>query len=223
MSIIAPVIVSLVTVSATLIASLFVTSRVTDRWDQVKKNREMNLAAAHDFQRLYGEIIAIWKTWNALNGRHTAHFATPEDAKWDTLKRATAAEGEIEALMARLAAERTLNPDDLDMLGSLRQAFKVVRRTIRADQPLSWTADNIPDYAAFKKLTSAMSVLLSATTPIESKPLATEAATAFQEITANRHEATWIDSASRLVPLTPIKRPHSDGREQEVIHGYSTD
>jgi hypothetical protein len=58
--------VSLVTVAATLAGGWLVTTKVTDYWDKIKKNREMNLAAAHDFQRLYGEVVAIWKTWNAL-------------------------------------------------------------------------------------------------------------------------------------------------------------
>ncbi|MEV6180561.1 hypothetical protein, partial [Streptomyces sp. NPDC052015] len=44
-----------------------VTTRVTDYWDRVKKDREMYLAAAQDFQRLYGEFFAIWKTWSTLN------------------------------------------------------------------------------------------------------------------------------------------------------------
>ena len=65
---ITPIVASLVAVLATLLGGWFVTTQVTDRWDQKKKNREMIQAAAHDFERFDGEVIGIWKTWNALSG-----------------------------------------------------------------------------------------------------------------------------------------------------------
>ena len=208
---ITPIVASLVAVLATLLGGWFVTTQVTDRWDQKKKNREMNQAAAHDFERLYGEVVAIWKTWNALSA-HTAAFATPEDAKWDCHKRATAAEGQIEALLARLAAERTLTPRDLEMLGGLRQAFKLVRRTIRSDESLGWSDSKVGPYVAFKKLAAAMSVLLATEAPIGSKPTADEAAAAFMKITDNPGEEAWLDYASDLVPLTPDDGSRHDSR-----------
>ncbi len=121
MSIIQSVIVSLVSVLTTLGAGWFVTTRITDHWDQVKKNRELNLTAARDFQRLYGEAIAIWKAWNAMKGSHTAPFAPPQNARWDCLLRATAMEGEVESLLAKVAAERVLSDGNIAMLGGLRQ------------------------------------------------------------------------------------------------------
>jgi hypothetical protein len=120
MSIIAPTVVSLITVLATFIGGWLVSGRITDYWDQIKQNRDLNFSAAHDFQRLYGELIAIWKTWNALKGSYTASFDEPEGAKLDCLVRATAAEGEIEALMARLSSERVLTTEDVNVLGGLR-------------------------------------------------------------------------------------------------------
>lgn len=127
---------SLATVAATLSGGWLVTTRVTDYWDRVRKNRELNLAAANDFQRLYGEAVAIWKTWNGLNGYYTAAFAPPEDAKWTCLLRATAVEGQLESLLAKVSAERFLSRDDIAVLGGLRQAFKSLRRAIRADRPI---------------------------------------------------------------------------------------
>jgi hypothetical protein len=198
MSIIASAGVSLITVAATLGGGWMVTTRVTDHWDQIKKNREMNLAAAHDFQRLYGEFVAIWKTWNALRGNYTAAFTSPEQGKWDCLVRATAAEGEIEALMAQLAAERTLSDQDIDVLGGIRQAFKVLRRKVRRDEPLNWWAADVEEYAAFKSLAAATSVLLATTPPARNRPDAREAAKAFRKITDNRHEITWTTAARHL-------------------------
>ncbi|MEV6183977.1 hypothetical protein, partial [Streptomyces sp. NPDC052015] len=174
-----------------------VTTRVTDYWDRVKKDREMYLAAAQDFQRLYGEFFAIWKTWSTLNRPNAAGFA-PEEARWSCLERAAAVEGEVEALMAKLAAEHLLSEDQINMLGGVRQAFKVLRRAIGQGQPLNWWSSEAEPYAAFKSLSAAMSVLL--TTPRRSKkrPSATEAAEVFRQITHNRHEDIWMTSARRL-------------------------
>lgn len=195
MSVWTSVLTSLGTVAATLSGGWLVTTRVTDYWDRVKKNRELSLAAANEFQRLYGEAVAVWKTWNALNGNHAVAFAPPEEAKWICLLRMTAAEGQLESLLAKTSAERFLNPDDIAVLGGLRQAFKSLRRAIRAGQPIPWAADNVKEYVAFKSLASAMSVLLLAVNRAGRRPSAAEATRAFTEITANRHEKSWTNAA----------------------------
>ncbi|MFF9431409.1 hypothetical protein [Streptomyces sp. NPDC014746] len=194
MSLIESIGAPLLTVVATLGGGWLVTTRVTDRWDQVKKQREMGLSAAQDFQRLYGEFVAIWKTWNALTSHHTP-VTTPEHSGWSCLERATAAEGAIEALMAKLAAERLLNDDEIDVLGGVRQAFKVVRRTIERGEPLGWGASGVAPYMALKSLSAAMSVLLSSPSQGKGRPTAARAARAFAEITDNRHEMSWIATA----------------------------
>ncbi|MEU9391471.1 hypothetical protein AB0D86_15890 [Streptomyces sp. NPDC048324] len=188
--------VSLATVVATLAGGWLVTTRVTDYWDRVKKDREMSLAAAQEFERLYGEVVAIWKTWNALVGSYTAAFAAPEHAQWDCLKRATAAEGAIEALMAKLAAERFMEEPVVDVLGGVRQAFKVVRRTIRAGEPLNWRSSEVEPYVAFKTLSAATSVFLATPPSSKERPNTAAAAKAFRAITHNRHETLWITTAS---------------------------
>ncbi|MFK4228002.1 hypothetical protein [Streptomyces sp. NPDC019890] len=38
--------------------------------------------------------------------------------------------------MAKLAAERFLTEDEIHMLGGVRQAFKVVRRSIKRGEPI---------------------------------------------------------------------------------------
>ncbi|MGW4748482.1 hypothetical protein ACWEPR_27185 [Streptomyces sp. NPDC004290] len=197
MSLIESVGAPLLTVVATLGGGWLVTTRVTDRWDQVKKQREMGLSAAQDFQRLYGEFVAIWKTWNALTSHHTP-VTTPEHSGWSCLERATAAEGAIEALMANLAAERLLNDDEIDVLGGVRQAFKVVRRTIERGEPLGWGASGVAPYMALKSLSAAMSVLLSSPSQGKGRPTAARAARAFAEITDNRHEMSWIATARAI-------------------------
>lgn len=198
MSVTPSVVVSLATVAATLLGGWFVTTRVADHWDRVKKTRELNLVAANDFQRLYGEAVSIWKTWNSLNGGHMVAFEPPEEARWSCLLRATAAEGQLESLLAKVSAERVLSRDDIAELGALRQAFKSLRRAIRRDKPIPWVHDGVEEYAAFKALTSAMSVLLLTANHPRKRPTAAQAARAFAEITANHHEKTWTRTARRI-------------------------
>jgi type IV secretory pathway ATPase VirB11/archaellum biosynthesis ATPase len=84
------------------------------------------------------------------------------------------------------------------MLGALRQAFKSLRRAIRQDRAVPWWSDNVKQYATFKALAAAMSVLLAAKTPTRNRPDAATAARAFHRITANHHEAEWIEAVPSL-------------------------
>jgi hypothetical protein len=197
MSITESVVIPILTVALTLGGGWVVTTRVTDRWEQVKKNREMDLSAAQEFQRLYGEFVAIWKTWNSLTDGHTP-VTTPEHIGWGCLERAAAAEGQIEALLAKLAAERSLTEGEIDMLGGVRQAFKVVRRSIRRGEAIAWSSSGAEPYVAIKSLSAATSVLLSTTPTARNRPSPAVAARNFREITDNRHEASWISTAQRL-------------------------
>ncbi len=207
MSFVASVLVPLLTVAATLGGGWLVTTRITDHWDRVKKAREMDLSAAHDFQRLYGEFTAIWKLWNALkdSGTHDLldHPMT-EDPVWTCLERAVAVEGAIEALLAKLVAERRLDRTQIEVLGAVRQAFKTLRRHISADERLGWDHDSHSHYASFKILTSETSVLLNTPRGIGQRPTADEAAQAFHLITENRHEPRplghhpWYEAPNRL-------------------------
>lgn len=197
MSIIESLGAPLLTVAVTLGGGWLVTTRVTDRWEQVKKNREMDLGAAQDFQRLYGELISVWKTWDALTVGHTP-VTTPEHPGWGCLERATSAEGQVEALMAKLASERFLSEVEIETLGGVRQAFKIVRRTIQRGEPIGWWSSDQAPYAAVKRLSAATSVLLSTASTTRRRPNAADAARSFMEITDNRHEGSWGSTARRL-------------------------
>ncbi|MFD0078607.1 alpha/beta fold hydrolase [Streptomyces sp. NPDC127166] len=114
------------------------------------------------------------------------------------LRAAAGAEGAIEALMAELAAERLLDEAGVDLLGGVRQAFKVVRRTIERREPLDWGPSGIDPCMALTSLSAAMSVLLSSPSQHRSRPIAARAARAFGEITNHRHEISWVATARGL-------------------------
>ncbi|WP_439657752.1 hypothetical protein ACSHWB_35935 [Lentzea sp. HUAS TT2] len=185
----------------TLAGGWLVTTRVTDRWDRVKKARELDLAAAQDFQRLYGEFFAVWKIWNAAN--EDVHAAEPPDGVvWALLERASVMEGGIEALLTKVCAERILSDSDVEALGSLRQAFQQLRKSMRRNRKLPWHFSGAAEYVAMKNLAVFMSSLLRRGKSARRPPSPEAAATAFRSITDNRFESDWIKIAHRQFPST---------------------
>jgi hypothetical protein len=55
---------SLAVSSITLGLGWIVGQRLTNYWSLRQKHHEINLSAAQDFHRLYGEFFALWKLWN---------------------------------------------------------------------------------------------------------------------------------------------------------------
>lgn len=80
--------------------------RSTAKWDERKKRREPDLPALDAFYSTYGKSFAIWKTWDKYSGDPAA---LPE-LRTSLLERSSTAEGEPEALIVRVAAERRQPP-----------------------------------------------------------------------------------------------------------------
>ncbi|MFE7509674.1 hypothetical protein ACFU8I_00305 [Streptomyces sp. NPDC057540] len=97
--------------------------------------------------------------------------------------------------MGKPAAERLLSAGEIALLDGVRQAFKVVRRTIERGEPLDWGSSWVAPYMALKSLSAAMSVLLSTPSRDRSRPTAAQAARAFGQITDHRHAISWIATA----------------------------
>jgi hypothetical protein len=190
-------VIPLVTAAATLGGGWLVSARVTDRWDRIKKRRDSDLAAAQGFQKLYGEFFALWKSWDAAH-RYAATTKASSTANWECVQRAAATEGALEALLAKLASERCLTDQDIDVLGGVRQGFQSLRESIRAGKNLDWRDSNSECYSAFKGLCSYTSTLLNSSQRQTASPTAIEAATNFHRITDNQHELIWVANAKRL-------------------------
>jgi uncharacterized protein with ACT and thioredoxin-like domain len=47
----------------TLLLGWLVGTRITSRWEEDKKRRELRLEALSRFYELYGEFYAVWKLW----------------------------------------------------------------------------------------------------------------------------------------------------------------
>ena len=160
--------------------------RLTVRWNLRQKQRELDLATAHEFHKLYGEFFAIWKLWNySLTAEHGCTVT-----RSDLLVRTCAAEGAIESLLVRIAVGRDLRDEDIRTLGRFRQGYQTLRETIRDNKKLDWSSSTHPEYLAFKQLAAGVALLI-VSEHAPTNTLAKERAKALVSITSNRGEGRW--------------------------------
>lgn len=179
-------------VAAALLAvagAVLITNRVAHRYEQQRKQREFDQETMQELTSLYGTIFATWKAWDTRC--RFPEVEPPKDTAWKLLCEASAAEGRLEAMLVRLAADRPLrDPEDIRTLAGLRQSFKIVRKAIRENEPLGWRSSRDRQYAALKAYAASTAALVSSerTGPA---PTAETARVVFQKITSNYYEPTW--------------------------------
>jgi hypothetical protein len=160
-------IIALSTAVVGSILAWVVGTEVSYVWDERRRRRESDLAALATFYKLYGDFFATWKLWSS-HKRYAATLAPPDHVQWSLLERAEVVEGGFEALLVKLASERSLNEDDKRMLGSFREGYQMLRERIRENRPLDWWASPIhgghgfEQYRAFKALAEYVGFLLEA-------------------------------------------------------------
>jgi hypothetical protein len=201
---------NLIVAVLTLSLGWFVGNRLTARWDERKKRRELDLVALGVFYDIYGQFFAIWKLWsNAL-----ASLLDDDDFRRSLLDRAAEIEGKLESLLVRLASERTLSIRDCTLLGCFRQAVQTLRESIREKEPLRsriiqpggqevismpWHGSDAQPYLAFKALAAFAADLLSKSSNLDTT--AQTAYSALKKITSSELERTWVEEASKLLAL----------------------
>ena len=201
---------NLVVALLTLSLGWFVGNRLSARWDERKKRRDLDLVALGVFYDIYGQFFSIWKLWsNAPKG-----LPDDDDFRRALLNRAAETEGKLESLLVRLASERRLSDRDCTLLGCFRQAVQSLRESIQEKEPLRsritqqgssqvislpWYGSEAPPYLAFKALAAFAADLLSKSSDLDTK--AETAYSALRKITSNSLERTWIDTASELLTL----------------------
>lgn len=202
MSLLSDFAVPLLTAGITLSGGWLISTRVTDRWDRIKKRRELDLASAHDFQALYGEFFSIWKSWDS-HQRYQDAFESNEAFPTECLWRTVAVEGKFEALLAKVASERELSDTDVAVLGAVRQGFRALRKAIREKENLDWRSADGHRYMAFKGLCVHTSRLLGSSPRRPLQPAPVVAMENFRRMTDNRHGESWIDTALPIDPPGP--------------------
>jgi len=177
----------------------FVGNRITVRWALRQKRREMYLAVAAEFYRLYGEFFAVWKLWNYLKREGVIRPSAVPDAQYKLLERACAAEAGVESIIVRLCAERNMSESDVRTLGSYRQAYHRLRESIREGLPIPWSSSDHREYLAFKTLASHVAAIMSRRDET-TLPNPESVASHLTQITSNEWETRWLDSAKAMVP-----------------------
>jgi hypothetical protein len=129
------VIPTAVVAAGTLAAGWGVTERISARWDRVRKERELDLAAVTQFYATYGEFFVIWKIWTTFPPRDGKVLA-PDEQRRQLVARAAAMEGSLEALLIKLAVERKLKDKDKSVLPRFREGLQCLRESIEDEVPL---------------------------------------------------------------------------------------
>lgn len=173
----------------TLALGWVVGQQLTAKWALRQKRRELELSSANELHNLYGEFFAVWKLWNCYKYDPRVAAAT-KDIRWLLLQRAALVEAGVEALLVKVASERTLADEQRHNLGLLRQAFQQLRESIRDDKPLDWGNSDHRGYAEFKRLSCLFSIMLASDHSYKN-PKAENAIGALKKITSNSFEQEW--------------------------------
>lgn len=193
--IIEKLIVTLAAPIATLLLAAAFGQRLSAWWSEKQKRRELELALANSFYTGYGEFCAIWKEWNWSLSNLGVGSEELMRKHMSLQERACRAEGAIEAVLLKIAAERRMSRAEAAELGSVRQAFQVLRERIQQGRPISYGSSSHPDYLEFKRLATLVGNLLASRSG--RLPTAAEAYASFQEITDNKHEMRWARAGAR--------------------------
>jgi hypothetical protein len=143
-----------------LIITWGIGQRIIASWDIRKKRQELDIASASQFQQLYGEFKEVGKLWRIYIKNKDVELTFPEHTRWELLKRATSAESEIEAIIVKLATERSLSKSEIKELGLFRQAYQQLREAIRDNKPLGLGSYG-PEYTFFNNLASNVACMIS--------------------------------------------------------------
>jgi hypothetical protein len=125
-----------------LLLTWLVGQRILALWDYRKKSQEWAKDAAERFENTHGEWKAIWRLWKAFKDNKLPPESYGTTTRWELLTRAAAAEGQIEALLMKLAFERHISHAQRCRLGLFRQAYQTLREAIRDGSSIDWTRES---------------------------------------------------------------------------------
>ena len=141
---------AIVTVVLTSALAWLVGTQITYIWDDAKRRRELDLAAVADFYKCYGTFLQIWRIWNS-HKEHATRFSAPDDIQWHCMQSASEVEGDLESFLIKLISERTLDDQDIELLGCFREAYQSLRERIRDNEPLRWYSRSPEQGIAFRQ------------------------------------------------------------------------
>ncbi|MET8012887.1 hypothetical protein ABZU86_13410 [Streptomyces sp. NPDC005271] len=203
----------LLTVIVTSVLAWVLGTQITYRWDEVKRRRDLDLAAVSEFYRCYGAFLQTWRLWNTHH-RNLGPGVAPDDVQWQCLERAAVVEGDFEGILVKVVSERRLTDRDIQLLGSFREAYQCLRERIREGEELRWFSRCQPEmlefrqYRAFKSLSMYVAALLQerGTSWLvghrrRDAPSEPERITALLGVTVGTRRGDWVEVAERELRL----------------------
>lgn len=172
--------------------------RVASVWQMRNKRRELDIAAASQFQAAFAEYKEIWRLWKIAEKQPVDEFA--KKIWWDLVSRAAAVESKVEAIMLKLVVERKLEEKELRSIGLFRQGFQNLRRAIRDRKPLEYSSEH-PEYRLINQLGTEVACLILSNERIVT-PQPGEAAKQLEFVISMR-ELQWDDAARQLAVRLP--------------------
>jgi putative (di)nucleoside polyphosphate hydrolase len=135
--------------------------RIIKFWDTKKKRQELDIATSREFHKLYGEFKEVSRIWRTVTyeGPRDQELKFPAGTRLELLKRSSASEGGIEAIIVKLATERDLTDAEIKNLGLFRQAFQELRAAIRAGRRFNWD-NGTPDYVLYNDLAAKVARII---------------------------------------------------------------
>ena len=135
--------------------------RIITFWDKRKKRQELDIATSKDFHKLYGEFKEVSRLWRTAkyDGERHVPLEFPTATRVELLKRSSASEGGIEAIIVKLATERSLTDQEIKILGLFRQAFQELRSAIRDGRQFPWN-NGTPDYVLYNDLAAKVARII---------------------------------------------------------------
>ena len=175
---------------------------LSSAWTRSQKRKEFDLATLEQFQRLYGEFFALYHLWDDFKQNKFAKIErTPDIFVKEIIQRAYSIEGNMEAVLTRIAAEKELSSSDIDSLGKFRQGFQRIRKHVSKDVRFGWDSDFHPEYASLKIHASRVSDIILFS---KARSRAT-GGLQILDITSNRYETRqsckWLLTDEELVPF----------------------
>jgi hypothetical protein len=188
-------------------------------WQMRNKRRELEIASALVLQQMYGEFKDIWRAWKIVKNAPRYGLTPPGDPRFDLLKRATAAESKVEALVVKLAVERNLSDDEIEAVGLFRQGYQQLRQRIRDDQAMDYNFAD-PEYRLFNDVATRFAGIILADPP-RKRPKAATAARQLETIAKFRRKH-WRNAKATYAPYTREDTDDEDEPPASEAHSAET-
>jgi hypothetical protein len=180
------VVVPLLSPLSAFLVAWFAGHRLSTEWSLRQKRRESAMVLAAQFFSLYGKFFGLWKEWNRT-------FPGTSERCAELYARASENEGELEALLVSLAAQRTLGSEEQEILGTFRQLYQTVRNSIKKPSKVPWESSDDENYVRFKTYAVKVAHLIMSPRTLD-EPELSGAQFALLEVTSNRWEVVHRSS-----------------------------